>query len=238
MLTNSNFYIGDSSVSRLYQGDNLVWDASHPDILLEYIANGPDSDSNSTKNVYFDTAVIADANTRCEMKTAIPAYKGYWFCGGCTSGFIGFEMGVSAYKRPYTRIGTYLENGQTAYTKDLTLNVPYTVVLYHDGTNQITIFDSETATTTSGNVNAGSFSSTQDIILFGRGAGGTVYTNSSYSGMKIYYTKFWSGNNLIRFYIPVLHWNNGQYVPCFHDKVNDTYIYNLGTDTPYYQFKS
>jgi hypothetical protein len=66
MLTNSNFYIGDSSVSRLYQGDNLVWDASHPDILLEYIANGPDSGSNSTKNVYFDTTVIADANTRCD----------------------------------------------------------------------------------------------------------------------------------------------------------------------------
>ena len=52
---------------------------------------------------------------------------------------------------------------------------------------------------------------------------------------RIYYMKIWRDNNLIRFYIPVLHYINGQYTPCFYDKVNDTYIYNLGTDTPTYK---
>ena len=55
------------------------------------------------------------------------------------------------------------------------------------------------------------------------------------SGLKMYYCKIWEDNNLIRFYIPVLHYTNGQYTPCFYDKVNDTYIYNLGTDTPTYK---
>ena len=204
------------------------------DYLLDYIANGPDSDSNSTKDMYFDSSVLANANTRCEMKTAIPAFKTQWFCGGCTNGFIGFEMGVSAYHRPYTRIGSYLENGQNTYSNDIQLNVPYTTVLYHDGTNQKTLFNTEVATTTSGDVNANRFSSTQGIILFARGLDGTIYTAASYSGMKIYYTNFASGNIPSKSYIPVFHNNQA----AFLDLNSGTYIYNIGTDAPYYQFKS
>jgi hypothetical protein len=54
---------------------------------------------------------------------------------------------------------------------------------------------------------------------------------------RIYYTKIWNDNRLVRFYVPVLHYTNGQYTPCFYDKVNDIYIYNLGTDTPTYKIQ-
>ena len=39
----------------------------------------------------------------------------------------------------------------------------------------------------------------------------------------------------MRFFIPVLHWRNGEYVPCFYDKITDSYIYNLGTDAVSYE---
>ena len=33
---------------------------------------------------------------------------------------------------------------------------------------------------------------------------------------------------------PVLHWENGTYVPCFYDSISKTYIKNLGTDNVFY----
>ena len=57
---------------------------------------------------------------------------------------------------------------------------------------------------------------------------------TSFSGVKMYYFKIWDSNNLVRFYVPVLHYYNGQYVACFYDKVNDNYIYNLGSGTVTY----
>lgn len=54
---------------------------------------------------------------------------------------------------------------------------------------------------------------------------------------KIYYVKIYDtdqGDNavLLRFLIPVLHYNIllDEYVPCFYDKVSNSYFYNLGTD--------
>lgn len=49
------------------------------------------------------------------------------------------------------------------------------------------------------------------------------------------YLCFFKGGDVVRFYVPVLHWTNGEYVPCLYDKVNDTYSYNLGTGTPNYE---
>ena len=78
--------------------------------------------------------------------------------------------------------------------------------------------------------------SSVEMYMFAVNYDGTVNYRAS-EDTRIYYMKIWRDNNLIRFYIPVLHWLNGQYVPCFYDKVNDNYIYNLGTDTPTYKIQ-
>lgn len=231
MLTNSNFYIGDSSISRLYQGDNLVWDSSHPDILLEYIANGPDTD-NSKKSVFFNTGVVPDVSTKVEICCAaaiidkgvnVPIisaadadWKGLVICTPMNTGTITSRLG-----------GSYIDG------PSIVSNTKYIVTTYQSTSTQGDMI-----------VNGTAYShSTTNVYglvpayLFAYNVNGTVNTTASWSGMKIYYLKFWEDNNLIRFYIPVLHYTNGQYTPCFYDKVNDTYIYNLGTDTPTYKIQ-
>lgn len=231
MLTNSNFYIGDSSISRLYQGDNLVWDSSHPDILLEYIANGPDTD-NSKKSVFFNTGVVPDVSTKVEICCAaaiidkgvnVPIisaadadWKGLVICTPMNTGTITSRLG-----------GSYVDG------PSIVSNTKYIVTTYQSTSTQGDMI-----------VNGTAYShSTTNVYglvpayLFAYNVNGTVNTTASWSGMKIYYLKFWDNNNLVRFYIPVLHYTNGQYTPCFYDKVNDTYIYNLGTDTPTYKIQ-
>lgn len=74
--------------------------------------------------------------------------------------------------------------------------------------------------------------------LFAYNVNGTINTKVSYSGLKIYCVKMWNSNNiLVKHFIPVLHYVNNQYVPCLYDKVNNNYIYNLGTQTPYYKIR-
>ena len=55
--------------------------------------------------------------------------------------------------------------------------------------------------------------------------------------MKIYSLQIYTNGIKARDYIPVLHWDGSQYAACFYDKVNDNYIYNLGTQTPDYKIR-
>lgn len=51
-------------------------------------------------------------------------------------------------------------------------------------------------------------------------------------GVRIYYCKIYnSSGTLLYNYTPVRHYNNGSYVPCYKDTVNNTYLYNAGTGT-------
>lgn len=229
MLTNSNFYIGDSSISRLYQGDNLVWDASHPDIILSYIANGPD-DNSGVKKVYFDTGIIPNASTKVEISCSaytidkgvnVPVlsgvdanWRGLTICIPMNSGTVTARLG-----------GSYVDGPQIAS------NTKYTITTYQSTSTQGDMIVNGTAYSHATTDVYG----TTSAYLFAYNVNGTTNTTASHTGMKIYYCKVWEANNLIRFYIPVLHYINGQYTPCFYDKVNDTYIYNLGTDTPTYK---
>ena len=60
---------------------------------------------------------------------------------------------------------------------------------------------------------------------------------------KIYYVKIYGGSGvsnaamLYRYLVPVLHYNQvkRKYVPCFYDKISNTYFYNKGTDPVAYE---
>lgn len=57
----------------------------------------------------------------------------------------------------------------------------------------------------------------------------------SNSNTKIYYVKIYENDILIRDMVPILHWVGNTAYPCFYDKVNSQYYYNLGNNTPSYK---
>ena len=243
MLTNSNFYIGDSSVSRLYQGENLIWDASHPDILLEYISNG---DASTNPDVYFNTSMAPDLTLKVETKYS---YHNRSTAGGAAL----FGSRASANDSRYylfTYAGLVVD-GQNVYSAKFwfknqegysatvpTLDEPHvitTCATYSSSSAATAVNCILDGSVTSKAVSISSaLSNTHQMYMFAINNQGTV-DYKAYADTRIYYMKIWRDNNLVRFYIPVLHYINGQYTPCFYDKVNDTYIYNLGTDSPTYK---
>ena len=214
----------DASLGSLATYASMIT-CEHPDILLEYIANGPDSDS-TRKNVYFDTGFVPTKSTRIECRTSIHylsnenrifgnVYDSTWSGIRCFPGYSTGKLGG--------RMGS-----KTVYCGSINADEIYTISIY--GNYGVEMLVNETKT------NGGSYSwTTNDITAYifaehhySAGA------RTSFSGVKMYYFKIWDSNNLVRFYVPVLHYYNGQYVACFYDKVNDNYIYNLGSDTAIY----
>ena len=214
----------DASLGSLATYASMIT-CDHPDILLEYIANGPDSGS-TRKNVYFDTGFVPTKSTRIECRTSIHylsgenrilgnVYDSTWSGIRCFPGYSAGKLGG--------RMGS-----KTVYCGSMTADEIYTISVY--GNNGAEMLVNETKT------NGGSYSWTANDITayifaehhYSAGA------RTSFSGVKMYYFKIWDKNNLVRFYVPVLHYYNGQYVACFYDKVNDNYIYNLGSDTAIY----
>lgn len=69
--------------------------------------------------------------------------------------------------------------------------------------------------------------STFPIALFGRCNSGNGNTETSNAVVgKIYYSKIWQDNVLVRDLIPVLDWDM---TPCMYDKVSGQFFYNKGT---------
>ena len=214
----------DASLGSLAAYASMIT-SDHPDILLEYIANGPDSDS-TRKNVYFDTGFVPTQNTRIECRTSIHylsdenrifgnVYDSNWSGIRC---FPGYSPGLLG-----GRMGS-----KDVYCGSINADEIYTISIYGNYGAEMLVNETKT--------NAGSYSwETNDITAYifaehhySDGA------RTSFSGVKMYYFKIWDSNNLVRFYVPVLHYYNGQYVACFYDKVNDNYIYNLGSGTVTY----
>ena len=214
----------DASLGSLATYASMIT-CDHPDILLEYIANGPDSDS-TRKNVYFDTGFVPTKSTRIECRTSIHylsgenrilgnVYDSSWSGIRCFPGYSAGKLGG--------RMGS-----KTVYCGSINADEIYTISIYGNYGAEMLVNETKT--------NAGSYSwTTNDVTAYifaehhySDGA------RTSFSGVKMYYFKIWDSNNLVRFYVPVLHYYNGQYVACFYDKVNDNYIYNLGSDTAIY----
>lgn len=236
ILDIKNCYVGDASVSRLYMGTSLVYDSSHPDIPLKYIANGPDGGTERAA-VWYDTGVALQSSfdPKVEIKMEAHAHEQSWPIGAINTGsWSGFAI-YAPYPSGGTGAYTVRINNRSVGTDSSTFDydTPHVLIGYRNSDSYpVLIVDGSTytGTTTAAIPNQG-----MNLFLFTRNpqSGGTV--SGSPTGLKIYYAKIWSGNNLIRSYIPVLHWIGGQYTPCFYDNVNDNYIYNSGTDTPIYK---
>ena len=231
----SNVYLGDSSIHRIYRGDSLIYIENTPDILLSYIANGPDDTSTSMRDVYFDTDVNPTGLTTAEVKYQfVSKSSAQEMIFGVNYNDKYYHLLKDTYGQSlfwYTnRIGGVTSGVRPAGYSDTNI---HTILAQYTSSNLNVSYDSSTYQGSKGS--STDPGTTAYLSLFARNRG-TSHDLYAYGGMKIYYLKFWDDNNLIRFYIPVLHWTNNQYVPCFYDKVNDNYIYNLGTDTPSYSF--
>lgn len=75
------------------------------------------------------------------------------------------------------------------------------------------------------------------IFLFGaKNASNQVYI--SYGLTKIYAARIFDKNTCKGDFHPVLHWENGAFVPCFYDSISKKYIKNRGTDEVHYMIDS
>lgn len=240
ILDIKNAYMGDSTVNRMYLGTDLVYMSGHPDILLEYLANGAD-DGASNPDVYFDTGFTPQLSTKVEFKyeTASDEAGRAFGCGNTSDANAIYNFNIKS--SGTTPSGTTKSSLKFIYrganiVAPITSNADtkYTVTLYGtysgNSASAINMVVNGTTYTRSASISA-NITSAQSAYIF-RWHG---HDNLIPSGVKFYYLKIWDNNNLVRFYVPVLHWNNGQYVACFYDKVNNSYIYNLGTDTVAYK---
>ena len=87
-------------------------------------------------------------------------------------------------------------------------------------------------------LNSGGFSMSSSnltqIYLFG--SKHSLYSGQyiAYGLTKIYAARIFDNNTCKGDFHPVLHWENGTYVPCFYDSVSKKYLKNLGTDNVFY----
>lgn len=238
----SSIYLGDSSVQRIYQGDDLIYLNGTPDILLEYIANGAD-DASANPDVYFDTGFTPQLSTKAEFKyeAHVNQISRIFGCGNSATAqsmynFNTYANGNTQEGSTKTSLKFFYRGGNVSASFTPLVDTPYTVTLFgtYSGTSASALTMIVNGTEYTRTMTASTdITLAQSAYIF-RWHGNEPETAS---GVKFYYVKIWEDNNLIRFYIPVLHYTNGKYTPCFYDKVNDTYIYNLGTDSPTYKIQ-
>ena len=72
-------------------------------------------------------------------------------------------------------------------------------------------------------------SNTNKLIFF---AGPSATKKAMSGSIRLYNIKVYdTSGTLVNNYTPVRHYNNGSYVPCLKDSVNNTYLYNSGSGT-------
>lgn len=72
-------------------------------------------------------------------------------------------------------------------------------------------------------------SNTNKLIFF---AGPSATRKAMSGSIRLYNIKVYdTSGTLVNNYTPVRHYNNGSYVPCLKDSVNNTYLYNSGSGT-------
>lgn len=215
----------DASLGSLATYASMIT-CDHPDILLEYIQAGDGSDTSQEAHVYFDTGFVPNASTTFEIECSRPR------TGSSNMMFASYHYNIRLYSNTY--LLTYTNSWQKidwniGSTPSSYGNMTYISTSINGNTLYLTI-DSSTYT----NPITVAAKNDTSIYLFARHASDTNIDWTANSGSRIKYVKFYSSHNLVRFYVPVLHYYNGQYTPCFYDKVNDNYIYNLGSGTVTY----
>lgn len=217
-----NFCPADAKLADLTYYAKFLCD--FPDIRLDYIENGP-ADGANRKAVYFDTGFVPDTSTRVEIKYYISQTDYEQVVFGCNgTGYYFFESPGSS------TVGYRFTGGNAALNVNTVATTgTHVVTTYRDNLAPKMIIDGTTHTGVDTLLNTISY----PIYLFARNASGSA-ANQCLGETRIYYVKIWEDNNLVRFYVPVLHYYNGQYTPCFYDKVNDNYIFNKSVGTVTY----
>ena len=214
---------------------NMI-ECSHPDILLRWIGTG-DGDITTTSDVYFDTGLQPSYDITFDTMCIKPTTNDSVLFGASSS------YGVLFFFVPnYNTYAFQAVNQLRLYNFYVTgalSNIDTN--FYHfssadtfEYTSSFSIYAGSNQYTTTPGSGTGSLTSDNSIYVWARNNGTSVSNKATY-GSKLKYLCFFKGGDLVRFYVPVLHWANGEYVPCLYDKVNDTYSYNIGTGTPNYE---
>lgn len=230
----------DASLGSLATYTSMIT-CDHPDILLDYIQADETPSSVERTTVYFKTDYYPDSSTDIEISyqntfqysSTVSSYTligcthttagGYSFAGdhyimapGANGKALAFRYrNGSNFSIPESTPINTNRHTIRSVTNGKSQSVYYDNVLLASGTtNSLVTFE-------------------LPLCIFANNSNGNPATYAL-KGTRIYYIKIWREHNLERFYIPVLHYYNGQYTPCFYDKVNDNYIYNLGSGTVTY----
>lgn len=213
---------------------NMI-ECSHPDILLRWIGTG-DGDITTTSDVYFDTGLQPSYDITFDTMCLKPTTDSNVLFGASSSGLSFFFI------PNYNTYVFWTQNQLRRYSFSVTGTLSnIDTNFYHfssadtfEYTSSFSVYAGSNQYTTTPGSGTESLTSGNTLYIWARNIGTSVDLKATY-GSKLKYLCFFKGGDLVRFYVPVLHWTNGEYVPCLYDKVNDTYSYNLGTGTPNYE---
>ena len=193
-------YLGDKAISKAYLGDRLVFSSKNY-TELEYLE--------STGTQWIDTEISPTSKTKWEIKFAFTKETTGQLMGAGHAGDYRFNIGIESNKFRFA-----IGSGWTtlAETKDTDI---HTWVLNSED-NSCSLDDTTVISTYSSN-----FSTTDYHIVFCNRAVG-----SNYCSTKIYSSKIYTDNILVRDFIPVLDLDMN---PCLYDKVSGQFFYNKGT---------
>lgn len=213
---------------------NMI-ECSHPDILLRWIGTG-DGDITKDSDVYFDTGLLPSYDITFDTMCLKPTTGNNVLFGASSSGLSFFFI------PNYNTYVFWTQNQLRRYSFSVTgalSNIDTN--FYHfssadtfEYTSSFSVYAGSNQYTTTPGSGTESLTSGNTLYIWAKNNGNSVSNKATY-GSKLKYLCFFKGGDLVRFYVPVLHWTNGEYVPCLYDKVNDTYSYNIGTGTPNYE---
>ena len=225
------------------------------DISITYLQNG--SFTQGTQGTQYFILPVTNANLNSNYRIEIDMSMRWlgstattpsttiesWFIG--TQGDTTYEIdntrgtGIKVVQRSQYDKGFYV----TTIADDVELGGYrwYSNSSYAIARNQrSTSYYRATLTITKGNINymnktigAGSgytqISDTNKLIFF---AGPSATKKAMSGSIRLYNIKVYdTSGTLVNNYTPVRHYNNGSYVPCLKDSVNNTYLYNSGSGT-------
>ena len=238
------------------------------DVLLPYLMNSSDdfaSNYNVKKKVFFNTGVIATGTTSLEAITAgnnnytqkrnspimgmnypgtSNTHFGLALFNSCQAFPDAFEMSLN---------DAVIGSGGTKYESyPYGENASYPIRIVKGGVNK---YDSQYFRDNKGisskfpflqindqikiltyNITIDSSNLTHIFLFSAKNVKNQVYI--SYGLTKIYAARIFDNNKCKSDCHPVLHWENGAFVPCFYDSISQTYIKNRGEDDVHYMLDS
>lgn len=196
----NKLFLGDKAISKAYLGDMLVFSGKNY-TELEYI------ESTGTQRI--DTGINPTNKTKWEITIAFTKETTGQLMGAGHAGDYRFNIGIESNQFRFA-----IGSGWTTVLNTKDTNIHTWVLNSED--NSCKLDDTTVFSTYSSN-----FSTTDYHIIFCNRAVG-----SNYCSVKIYRSKIYINNILVRDFIPVLD-KDGE--PCLYEKVNNQFYYNKGT---------